>query len=210
MRRLAVILGALLLGTLAVATADGSRAPTGREAHAIRAAALRVLDGGGWHVTHIRVSTARTAHRYARANVDNPPRHATGGVMLLATQRGRWHARTIGTDGFCELTTVPQAVLVDLFRCPGVAVHPSRVPAGGAVTVTGRNWPAATEVEILLGPPRSEASAVGSATTTAAGRFTFVLRVPATLPPGRWVVLGCRNECRVKASASFTVTGTSA
>lgn len=203
-RRVALAVLALAALPVFAPPAGASRAPTAREAASIRSAALRTLHGSGWRVRGIRVSTARTTHRFARASVTNRVT-GVGGSMLLTTKRGRWTRRFLGTDGFCAIYAVPNAVLADLYACPSVSVAPSRVAPGGTLTVTGRNWPAGRTVTILLGPPRSEASPVGSTTADAAGRISFSFAVNATLAPGPYVVLGCRRSCRDKAAASFTL-----
>lgn len=88
---------------------------------------------------------------------------------------------------------------------PSVRVVPSVVQRGNRITVTGRNWPRNVIVELLIGPPRSEAEPVGRARTTSTGAFRRYLRIASTTAPGRWVLLGCRRECRVKAVRSFRV-----
>jgi hypothetical protein len=204
-RRVAVpLLVLLLLAVAPAAPAGATRAPTAAQARAIRAAALRTLHGSGWRVSHIRLSSAHTTHRYARAVVTHA-RTGAGGTMLLATSHGRWRRRFLGSEGFCGVLNVPQAVLADLFACPDLAVRPSRVAPGGALTVTGRNWPAGATVALLLGPARSEADPVGTAVASPGGRISATFTVNATLPPGAYVVLGCLDECRTKARAPVTL-----
>jgi len=80
------------------------------------------------------------------------------------------------------------------------------VKRGHRIVVTGRHWPRSAIVELLIGPPNSEADRVGRARTTNAGTFRRYLRISPATTPGRWVLLGCRRECRVKAVNSFRVT----
>jgi len=63
-------------------------------------------------------------------------------------------------------------------------------------------------VQLLIGPPRSEAEHVATARTTSSGTFrrTFVPPAWAQERLGRWIVLACRRDCRVKATASFRLT----
>ena len=89
---------------------------------------------------------------------------------------------------------------------PSVRIAPAVVQRGQRITVTGRNWPRNVVVDLLIGPPRSEADQVGRARTTSTGTFRRYLRIASRTAPGRWVLLGCRRECRVKAVRSFRVT----
>jgi hypothetical protein len=89
---------------------------------------------------------------------------------------------------------------------PSVRISPLVVQRGHTITVTGRNWARNAIVDLLIGPPQSEATPVGRARTTSAGTFRRHLRISRTTAPGRWVLLGCRRDCRVKAVKSFRVT----
>lgn len=89
---------------------------------------------------------------------------------------------------------------------PTVRIAPAVVQRGERITVTGGNWARNAVVDLLIGPPRSEADLAGRARTTSAGTFRRYLRISRTTTPGRWVLLGCRRECRVKAVKSFRVT----
>jgi hypothetical protein len=89
---------------------------------------------------------------------------------------------------------------------PSVLITPSTVRRGGRITVTGHGWPRHVIVELLIGPPRSEADAVARVWTTTGGTFRRYLRIAPATAPGRWVLLGCRRECRIKAVRSFQVT----
>ncbi len=86
-----------------------------------------------------------------------------------------------------------------------VSVTPKSVLAGGSLTVSGRNWPRRVRVQLLIGPPYSEADPVGSVTTTAHGAFRRTLRISSAATPGRSVLLACRRSCRVKAQTSFRI-----
>ena len=89
---------------------------------------------------------------------------------------------------------------------PTVRVTPATIERGHAITVTGRHWPRHVRVQLLIGPPRSEADPVGSVRTSSRGSFRRTLTIPARSRIGRRVLLACRRECRVKASAVFRVT----
>ena len=87
-----------------------------------------------------------------------------------------------------------------------VRVAPATVHAGHVITVTGRGWPRNAGVELLIGPPYREASHITWARTTSSGTFTKRVRIWSRMKAGRWVLLGCRRACRIKAAASFRVT----
>ena len=87
-----------------------------------------------------------------------------------------------------------------------VRIEPTIVRAGSVITAIGRGWPRDAGVELLIGPPYSEAYHVNWARTTHAGTFRKRIRISSRTKAGRWVLLACRRSCRVKASASFRVT----
>jgi hypothetical protein len=88
---------------------------------------------------------------------------------------------------------------------PSVSVSPTIVLRGDSLTVTGRHWPRRTRVELLIGPPRSEASHVAWVTTTSSGALRKRLPIARRGATGRFVLLACRRSCRVKAQASFRI-----
>lgn len=90
---------------------------------------------------------------------------------------------------------------------PTVQVSPSSVKRGKAITVTGSHWARRATVDLLIGPPQSEATRVATVRTTSGGAFRRKLVPPAWVQAriGRWVLLACRRDCRVKASATFRI-----
>jgi len=90
---------------------------------------------------------------------------------------------------------------------PTVAVSPTTVPRGHAITVTGAGWRPRANVALLIGPPRSEATRVATVRTTSRGTFRRTLTPPAWVQAhrGRWVLLACRRDCRIKAVKSFRI-----
>lgn len=88
---------------------------------------------------------------------------------------------------------------------PSVSVSPTTVQRGGVLAVTGRGWPHGVRVELLVGPPRSEASHVAWVTTTGAGTLRGAITIAARASTGPFVLLACRNSCRIKTQASFRI-----
>src|SRR5437588_7939314 len=101
--------------TLAIAAnAQASRAPTKGEAREIKAGALLSLQGSGWRVSHIRVSTVSS--HYSKAAVQQGANGAAG-EMILKLRHGIWHQIFLGQNDFCAVSA-PKSVLDDLgFRC---------------------------------------------------------------------------------------------
>jgi hypothetical protein len=94
--------------------AQASRAPTRGEAREIRQDAPLYLEGHGWSVSAIRVSTV--SRSYAKAAV-HKGRSGPAGEMILHLRHGIWHEAFLGTNEFCS-AAVPKRVLNDLgFRC---------------------------------------------------------------------------------------------
>lgn len=103
-----------ILGLYGAAAADASRRPTSQEAKEIRTDAKLDLQGRGWRVSAIRVSTVNG--HYAKAAVQQG-QNGPGGEMILLLRHGIWHESFLGTDGFCS-ARVPKRVLDDLgFGC---------------------------------------------------------------------------------------------
>lgn len=90
---------------------------------------------------------------------------------------------------------------------PKVSVSPTTVQRGHAITVTGSGWRRSANVQLLIGPPRSEGTRVATVRTTTRGTFRRRLTPPAFVQRrlGRWVLLACRRDCRIKAVKSFTL-----
>lgn len=90
-------------------------------------------------------------------------------------------------------------------RAPQLTATPAAVQPGGTVTLAGRGFPPNADVALLAGPPRSEASRIGSARTGLRGRFTATIRIRPRAAAGRFVALACHDGCRLKASARFRI-----
>jgi hypothetical protein len=94
--------------------AYASRAPSRQEAREIRQDAVLYLEGTGWRVSAIRVSTVNRS--YAKAAVQQGNRGAAG-EMILHLRHGIWHEAFLGSDEFCS-APVPRRVLSNLgFGC---------------------------------------------------------------------------------------------
>jgi hypothetical protein len=91
---------------------------------------------------------------------------------------------------------------------PSATVTPTSVKRGKPITVTGSHWPRRVTVQLLIGPPQSEAEPVARVRTTRSGTFRRTFVPPAFVQArlGRWILLACRRDCRVKAMASFRLT----
>jgi hypothetical protein len=111
------LVSVMLAGVLVLAAnAHASRPPKRQEAREIRKDAKLYLEGRGWLVSAIRVSTVRNG--YAKAAV-RQGRRGPGGEMILHLRHGIWHEVFLGTDGFCS-APAPRRVLDDLgFGCSG-------------------------------------------------------------------------------------------
>lgn len=109
----------LILALLAFLVGQGvsayaSRSPTRQEATEIREDAKLYLEGRGWQVSAIRVSTV--SQSYAKAAVHQGQR-GPAGEMILHLRHGIWHEAFLGTNDFCS-APAPRRVLNDLgFRC---------------------------------------------------------------------------------------------
>jgi hypothetical protein len=114
-RRISLLAMLLTVAFGALASpAAASRRPTSGEAKEIRAGALLSLQGHGWRVSGVRVSTVSS--HYAKAAVQQG-RNGPGGEMILRLRHGIWHQSFLGTNDFCT-APVPRRVLDDLgFGC---------------------------------------------------------------------------------------------
>jgi hypothetical protein len=114
-RQVKLIVTALLcIPLLLGASAQASRNPTRTESREIHESAKLYLEGKGWHVSGIRISTVNG--HYAKAAVRQAG-YGPGGQMILLLRHGIWHEVFLGTSEFCR-AHVPRQVLEDLgFHC---------------------------------------------------------------------------------------------
>jgi hypothetical protein len=115
LRRIVLLVPVVLTLVLGLGVnAHASRSPTRQEAREIRQDAPLYLEGHGWRVSGIRVSTV--SQSYAKAAVQQG-RSGPAGEMILHLRHGIWHEAFLGTNDFCS-APVPKRVLNDLgFRC---------------------------------------------------------------------------------------------
>lgn len=91
---------------------------------------------------------------------------------------------------------------------PSVNVSPSTVAPGGALTISGSNWPARRAVRLYLGRPLGEDTVLEPVALVKAdsrGRFHKRLWTATTIPPGSYSIEACRRECLLSAKADFRV-----
>ncbi len=88
---------------------------------------------------------------------------------------------------------------------PRLRIQPGTVPRGGRLTLIGSNFRRNETVRLYIGPPQSEASYFGSARTGPKGGFRKDFRVHPSATPGRYVVIACQRNCRIKASATVRI-----
>ncbi len=88
---------------------------------------------------------------------------------------------------------------------PQLTAEPAVAEPGAAVVLSGRGFPRNASIELLAGPPRSEAQTIGSARTGRRGAFTATIRIRPQADPGRLVALACYDACRVKAAVRFRI-----
>ena len=88
---------------------------------------------------------------------------------------------------------------------PRLRIVDATVPVGGTLVAVGSGWPAASRVQLLIGPPQAGAVVVATARTTNRGSFRKGMRLSTRWKRGRYVLLACRRSCRVKVAANFRV-----
>lgn len=94
---------------------------------------------------------------------------------------------------------MPAAAADALFRAT-----PQIVERGSTLTLSGSGWPSGVGVQLLVGPPRSEADPIKTV-RAAGGSFRTTLPITAAAKPGPYVFLACVNDCRVKRSATVEI-----
>jgi hypothetical protein len=88
---------------------------------------------------------------------------------------------------------------------PTLQVSPKTVRQGGKVTFAGSYWPANKRVQLLIGPPNSEATRFASPRTDGSGNFRVTKPINSSAPTGKYVILACRNSCATKVSRKLTI-----
>lgn len=127
--------------------------------------------------------------------------------------------RTLFSRVLLPIVVLSLAVLAILGACspartvasPAIALNPDDGAPDTEVMVTGTGFPAATEVNVRLGPPDVGATpqSYGTAVTDAEGDFTLSFTMPAQWPDGTaiterdLVVVAINQDANVKATAPF-------
>ncbi len=88
---------------------------------------------------------------------------------------------------------------------PRVTATPSVLTPNSPVTLDAFGMRPGTRVTFMIGPPNSEASPIAAATATSAGRARVRVGVDPSAGTGRWIILACQRECRVKAATPLTI-----
>jgi hypothetical protein len=88
---------------------------------------------------------------------------------------------------------------------PQLTAQPEAAAPGEAVVLRGSGFPRNASIELLGGPPHSEARRIGDARTGRRGAFVATIRIRSQADPGRLVALACYDACRVKATARFRI-----
>jgi hypothetical protein len=88
---------------------------------------------------------------------------------------------------------------------PQLTAEPSAVAAGSRLTLVGRGFPRNVHIALMAGPPQSEATRIGGATTGLRGRFSATIHIRPQASAGRFVALACHDGCRIKASTTFRI-----
>ena len=88
---------------------------------------------------------------------------------------------------------------------PQLTVEPEAAAPGGTVVLRGRGFPRNAAIDLLAGPPHSEAQRIGGARTGRRGGFRATIQIRSQADAGRLVALACYDACRVKAGARFRI-----
>lgn len=83
-----------------------------------------------------------------------------------------------------------------------ITAEPTEAKSGETVTITGDDFPAGEEVELLLDGVRGTAD-LGHTEVNAAGTFEFVAEIPAGTAPGLYQLVAATEDDRV--TVDFTV-----
>lgn len=93
------------------------------------------------------------------------------------------------------------AALLAALPAPAIRLVPAVAHPGAPVAIVGTGWSAGTAVELLAGPPHSEADRFATARADAHGAFRKPTRLAKNAVPGSYVFVACQRQCRLKATA---------
>ena len=90
---------------------------------------------------------------------------------------------------------------------PSVSVKPRLVRLGGTIKIIGTHFRTGLRIGLYIGRPHSDnTTKIGALNAGPRGGFTVRHRLSRLTTTGRYVLLACQRQCRVKATAPFTVT----
>ena len=89
---------------------------------------------------------------------------------------------------------------------PTLTVSPTTTHRGDHVAIVGKHWGSHKRVTLLVGRPKSTATAlIDKVTTTAGGEFRGTVPVLRTATPGTYYVIACRKGCAIKVRKAITI-----
>jgi len=89
-------------------------------------------------------------------------------------------------------------------RPPELTAAPPVVHPGETLTLTGRGFAPGAGFALLVRAD-GRTTRIGAARTGQRGSFVATIRVRTHAAAARFVVLACRNACRIQASARFRI-----
>jgi hypothetical protein len=102
-------------------------------------------------------------------------------------------------------TLAAAAVAAPKPDAPHVTLEHIRVMPGETLVVHGRGFPDEMRVSLRIGRPDGSAERVGAARAGQNGRFVAHVSIDPEVSPGRYVIVACRNRCKLKASTGFRI-----
>src|SRR4051794_29511060 len=84
-----------------------------------------------------------------------------------------------------------------------VEVIPRVSEPGTTLAIAGAGFLPDLRVRLYIGPPHSGGAPVGSTLAGADGRFVRQVRTRTSTEPGRYFVVACQRQCRIKATFPF-------
>jgi hypothetical protein len=87
-----------------------------------------------------------------------------------------------------------------------LTVAPALVRRGGQITIVGTGLAPSLKVTLYMGRPRTDnIAAIGARYASRTGGIRLVKPIPRSTGVGKWAILACQRNCRIKATAFFRV-----